>query len=210
MKKHSRTLSDTCALSNFRFVNFPHLLNNNNRSVYDWLGPRLPAPALPAFMSFPLSKFYAANNGTKSKLNESTNVQRSCYSPNDTKQSNTTSVCGMEREPRISKPLFILDSEVMNPSINTKSEFEEALQFAVSSHHATEATIISVRSEEELDEKRRFCARSIISAPCADHEAGKTIVSPSTILETSAQEESSVVKETLNEADVMIEDEMKR
>lgn len=208
MKKHSRILSDTCALSNFRFVNLSRLVNNirSNKGVYDWLAPRLPAPALPAFVSSALSKFYAPNNASKSKLVQSKNVKRSCYSPRNATQSNS-SVCGMDPEPRISRPLFILDSEVMNPSINTNSEFEEALQFAVGNNHATEATIVSLTSDD-LD-GNRFCVRSIISAPSADHEAGETIASP-TILEYSAQKHSIAVKETLNDADRIIEDEMKR
>lgn len=206
MKKHSRIFSDTCGLSNFRFVNFSRrrLLNNTRikyKGVYDWLAPHLPAHALPAFVSSPLSKFYAPNNASKSKLAKWTKVQRACYSAGNA----TKGVCGMEAEPRISRPLFILDSEVMESSLSANLEFEEALHVAVDNKHATEATIISI-SGDEVDKKQRLCVRSIVSAPSADHEAGETIAD-ATIVE-SGQTQSTRVKETLKEADGAIEDEM--
>lgn len=206
MKRHAHILSETCALSNFRFIHISRLINYpRSTAVYDWLAPSLPAPALRVFVTKPLSYFFAPNNSSKSKLDESSSLQRSCFSPDDTHVNST--VCGEDPEPRISKPLFILDNDLMDPSLNANSGFEEALQFAVRDKHATEAAIISVSSE--ILQENKLCLRSIISAPSADFQAGETISSP-TSLDNSIQKSSDAVQHALDEADHVIEDEIKR
>lgn len=203
MRNHANLLSEKCALSNFRFVHYSRLQNYPpSPAIYDWLGPQVPAPALRAFIANPLSHFFSSNNASKTKLSSSPSLHRSCMGPNESRDKNI-SVCDDDPEPRIARPVIILNVHPDHPFV--RSDYYNVFRQAIRNVHATDLVIWDPSSD--MLARNRVCFRSLVSTPSIDRLTGQTDLNPSEFESLNEQNGtiSSIVGEALEEADRVID-----
>ncbi|KAI0563969.1 hypothetical protein FGB62_32g234 [Gracilaria domingensis] len=182
MKRHVSLLREKCGLSDIRFAPAKSLKNEFGTSVYyDWVGPNMPTPTLPKFVSNPLSYFYAHKEAKRSLLGEKstpTVVNRTCIpAPADDGGAQISIVCGSRPEGRIAHPVIVVNTDTEQPKAH--SDFYHIIRSTYNEKHGE---IMSILDPDSRALKRpKLCFRSVIASGTADYLSGFTTRSPSDI-----------------------------